>query len=162
MSVESSLLHPYEFVRESDTDYTFTTDEGIVYRAYFIDYSDQFPALEHIYSFNIEPEETRAIHPIDIRIAHTVVSILTKFFQSNENAMLMVCDSTDGKEYKRKLLFERWYQHYKSGDIVKYDASLDTGDYMLYVSLFLRSTNPNYRQIVYSFYNLVSNNMCPE
>ena len=56
--------------------------------------------------FNIEPEEDAA-HPMDSRIAVTVVELLKRFFAHNENAMIMVCDTLDGKELKRKRLFSR-------------------------------------------------------
>ncbi len=140
--------------------YTFVTDFGVVYHAYFIDYSSQFPDLQNIFSFNIEPEGEPA-HCFDIRIQHTVVAILASFFGNNLNVMLIVCDSTDGREYQRKILFDRWFLRYHSCDIVKYDASLETEDYMLYVSLLAHSANPNLKQAVDAFYNLVRNNMCP-
>lgn len=52
-----SSLHPYNFVWENDTDYSFRTDAGVVYRVYFLDYSDQFPLPAMVYAFNIEPVE---------------------------------------------------------------------------------------------------------
>ena len=159
-----SSLHPYDFVRENDTDYSFRTDAGVVYRVYFLDYSDQFPLPVTVYEFNIEPvdKEGNKKRGMDIRIGHTIVSILTKFFERNTNAMLMVCDSTDGREFQRKLLFERWYSQYSNGKITKVDASLNTEDYMLYTSLFVHVDNPYKKQLIAAFYDLVARNMCPE
>ena len=51
-------------------------------------------------------------HPIDKRIALTVIHILRQFFSRNENAMIMICDNLDGKEQKREMLFSRWFMQY--------------------------------------------------
>ena len=55
--------------------------------------------------------------------------------------MIMVCDSVDGREHKRSLLFDRWFRNYATADINKYDASAETEDYVLYVSLFIHKDN---------------------
>lgn len=104
---------------------------------------------------------TRHPHPIDKRIALTVIHILRQFFSRNENAMIMVCDNLDGKEQKREMLFARWFMQYNDGSIRKYDASSATDDYVLYVSLFMHRDNPNARQLVNAFYDLVKNNLYP-
>lgn len=70
MNETLNSLHPYSFYVEEDMLYTFTTDEGIAYHAYFLDYSMFMPQFSNIYMFNIEPED-EAAHPIDIRISHT-------------------------------------------------------------------------------------------
>lgn len=160
MSAISSLLHPYSYVIDGDMRYTFTTVDGVVYHAYFLDYSALFPDFPNVYMFNIEPESNEP-HPIDVRISHTIVSILSQFFENNLNTMIMVCDNIDGKERKRNALFERWYQNYGTSHIVKYDASVETEDYMLYVSLFVHGSNPLRKDIVSYFYELVRNNMYP-
>lgn len=160
MNETSALLLPYDFHLDGDMRYTFTTVDGIVYHAYFIDYGAFFPNFPSVYMFNIEPE-TEVPHPIDIRISHTIVKILSLFFENDLNTMIMVCDNTDGREYKRNLLFERWYQRYGASQIAKYDASVEDEDYMLYVSLFVHAHNPLRKDIVSYFYDLVRNNMYP-
>ena len=75
--------------------------------------------------------------------------------------MIMVCDSLDGRELKRARLFSRWFMQYNDGNIQKYDASSATEYYMLYVSLYIHRNNPNIRQIVNAFYELVKNNLYP-
>ena len=67
---------------------------------------DLYPDLVNTYSFSIEREGTNP-HPLDRRIAATVVDVLRRFFQNVDNAMIMVCDSTDGKKdnpYKQQLI----------------------------------------------------------
>ena len=158
--MESNSLHPYKIAEEADLTYSFTTRHGITYHAYFLDYSCYHPAFANVYTLNIEPEEDTP-HPIDKRIALTIIHILRQFFSRNENAMIMICDNLDGKEQKREMLFSRWFMQYNDGSICKYDASSATDGYMLYVSLYIHRDNPNARQLVNAFYDLVKNNLYP-
>ena len=91
---------PYEFCKESDWNYSFITISGVKYIAYFVDYSVYHPDFDEVYTFSFEPEESTP-HPIDPKIAATIVTILQEFFQSKERAMILVCDNIDGKENKR-------------------------------------------------------------
>ncbi len=151
---------PYEISKEEDQSYTFVTKHGITYHAYFLDYNGYHPAFTDVYTFNIEPEDDRP-HPIDKRIALTVVHILQMFFRRHENAMIMICDNLDGKEMKRERLFSRWFAAYNDGSIRKYDASVSSDNYMLYVSLYLHKANPRQQDLVRAFYELVKNELYP-
>lgn len=158
--MESSLQRPYEVVKNKDWDYSFQTKHGIIYHAYFIEFSNYHPAFSDVYTFNIEPEADKP-HPLDVRISVTVVSILQSFFRDKQRAMLMVCDSLDGKEEKRKNLFDRWFKKYNDGNIRKYDASAVTEDYTIYVSIYLHRANPRSHVLLDAFYDLVKNDFYP-
>ena len=73
----------------------------------------------------------------------------------------MVCDNLDGKENKRRLLFSKWYSVYNDGSIIKYDASTQIADYLLYVSIYLNKNNSKRNVLVQAFYELVKNNLYP-
>ena len=158
--MDSNLPLPYKVTEEGDWNYSFVTKYGIKYHAYFLDYSVYHPDFTNVYVFNIEPE-TDAPHPIDRQIALTIVDILKQFFLQIENAMIMICDTLDGKEEKRELLFSRWFLKYNDGSIIKYDASSENEDYTLYVSLYLRKDNSDAKRLVAAFYDLVKNNLYP-
>ena len=100
-----------------------------------------------------EAEET--IHPMDVRISMTIAFILKDFFQKNENSMLMVCDNMDGKEEKRRKLFDRWYHVYNNHSLIKLDASLENEDYRLFVSMFINRENPKRNLMIQAFIELV-------
>ena len=100
-------------------------------------------------------------HPIDSKIAATIVTILQEFFQSKERAMILVCDNIDGKENKRNRLFSRWYTNFKTKDILKFDASATTEGYQLYVSILLSSSHPRKEKLIAAFYELVKNEFYP-
>ncbi len=97
----SNSQNPYKVIEENPLDYSFVNRDGINYHLYFTPISSIYPDLPNTYSFNIEREGTTP-HPIDLRIAATVVNVLRRFFEAIENAMIMVCDSTDGKQHKRR------------------------------------------------------------
>lgn len=69
--------------------------------------------------------------------------------------MLMVCDNIDGREEKRRNLFERWYAIYNNQSIIKLDASLENEDYRLYVSIFINRKNPKREELIKAFNELI-------
>lgn len=150
----------YEVTEEGEWNYSFITKHGIIYHAYFIDFSVYHPNFSDVYTFNIEPE-TDTPHPIDNGIACTVVHILKLFFSVKKRAMIMVCDNMDGKEEKRRLLFSKWFLKHNDGNIIKYDAAAVTDDYQLYVSIYLNRDNLERDALVAAFYDLVKNNFYP-
>ena len=158
--MESDSLCPYSLKEEGDKAYSFITKHGITYHAYFLDYSVYHPEFKNVYAFNIDVDDNKP-HPIDIQIALTIVEILRIFFESNSNAMIMICDTLDGKEIKRKKLFDRWFSKYNNGSILKYDASAEDSGVTLFVSLYIKKTNTNVARIVKAFYELVMNNLYP-
>lgn len=85
----------------------------------------------------------------------TIASILKEFFRKNENSMLMVCDNIDGREEKRRKLFDRWYHTYNNYSLIKLDASLENDDYRLFVSMFINRSNPKRELLIHAFNELV-------
>lgn len=159
--MESNLPSPYEVVETEDFDYIFVTKDGIVYRAYFLDVSYLHPQFHNSYSFSIEPigDKCSTIHSIDRRIGITIASILEKFFKKNENSMLMACDNTDGKEDKRRKLFDRWYDTYSNNSLVRLDAALENDVYRLHVSMYIGKNNPRREQLISAFNELIKTDL---
>ena len=152
-------LNPFDVSEENPLDYTFVSRDGIKYHAFFNPVFHLYPQLLNTYSFSIEPEDNQA-HPIDMRIAATIVEILKHFFQNNENAMIMVCDSTDGKEEKRRKLFDRWYDKYADQQmLLKYDASAPLDEYRLHLSIYFTKTNPNRDILLKAFRDLLTTDL---
>lgn len=154
----SGSQNPYEINEEGLRDYTFVNRDGIRYHASFYCVEPLYPQFTNTYSFSIEPEDNRA-HPIDQRISLTIVEILKRFFSVNTNAMIMVCDSTDGKEYKRRKLFDRWFEHFSDNSILKYDASAPLEEYQLFISLYMRKDNPNKETLLRAFSKLMEEDL---
>ena len=151
----SPLRLPYEYQKIDELNYEFVNRDGIRYHLYFTPISSIYPDLLNTYSFNIEREGTNP-HPLDLRIAATVVYILRRFFENIENAMIMVCDSTDGKQHKRRNLFDRWFQLYNDGTLATVNAEVGQGDYELLLSIYFKKTNPYKQQLIKAFSDLLA------
>ena len=71
----------------------------------------------------------------------------------------MACDNTDGREEKRRLLFDRWYDIYSNNKLIKLDASMINESYRLYVSIYINKNNPNKEKIIDAFNELVKTDL---
>lgn len=152
-----NLPLPYNIVKEEDLYYTFTTESGIKYTAYFISISQYGDNLEDTYMFNFDHEETETKHLHDSRIKATIIHIIERFFETNINSMIYICDSLDGKELVRKKLFDKWYNEYireNESPILKEDLYAEGDYYNLCASLFILSINPKLKYIIDDFKKL--------
>ncbi|MBR1464237.1 MAG: hypothetical protein IJ604_12815 [Prevotella sp.] len=154
-------LSPYKIIETDPLDYSFTTRDGIKYRAYFLSASHLHPMFQKSYSFNIEPEGDvdETTHSLDARIGVTIFEILRSFFRHYENSMLMACDTLDGKEGKRRKRFDRWFKTYNDGSVLKMDAALDCDEYKLFVSMFISKHNPMINELVDAFNELIKTDL---
>ena len=149
---------PYEITVIDELNYEFVNRDGIKYYLYFMPVFNIYPDLINTYSFSIEREGTQ-LHALDRRIALTVVDVLRRFFEHVENAMIMVCDSTDGKQNKRRNLFSRWFQYYNDGTLNTINAEVGEGDYELLLSLYFKKNNPYKQQLMRAFGELLSHDV---
>ena len=148
-------LPPYEVTTIDELNYEFTNRDGIKYHLFFMPVFGLYPDLVNTYSFSIEREGTNP-HALDRRIATTVVDVLRRFFQNVENAMIMVCDSTDGKQQRRRNLFDRWFHLYNDGTLATINAEVGEGDYELLLSIYFKNNNPYKSQLVKAFGELLT------
>lgn len=153
--MDSPYRPPYNYKKIDDLNYEFVNRDGIKYHLFFMPVFDVYPDLVNTYSFSIEREGTNP-HPLDLRIAATVVEVLRRFFQNVENAMIMVCDSTDGKQFKRRNLFDRWFHYYNDGSLAAINAEVGEGDYELLLSIYFKKDNPYKQQLIRAFGDLLS------
>lgn len=123
----SGSLHPYDFQKEGMT-YSFETDKGLKYRAYFIEFSSPFYQL---YSFSFDKEDGCGAY--DSRVHDTIISILADFFDAENLILGYTCDVTDGREMARKKLFDRWFEQENDGSLKKIDFQTDN----IFVSLIV-------------------------
>jgi len=154
----SHSLLPYEVRKTDELNYEFVNKHGIKYHLFFLPVYDLYPDLVNTYSFSIEREGTNP-HPLDRRIAATVVDVLRRFFQNVENAMIMVCDSTDGKQHRRRNLFDHWFHYYNDGTLTAINAEVGEGDYELLLSIYFKKTNPYKQQLIKAFGDLLAQDL---
>ena len=131
-NVDLHSLHPYNYYKSDDATYYFETENGLKYKAYFIEFPSAFYKL---YSFSFDREE--GIAPYDHRVKDTIVTILADFFDTENYILGYTCDVTDGREMARKRLFDNWFKKTNDGSLRKIDFQTDN----IYVSLIV---NRNY------------------
>lgn len=158
----SALLHPYKYTLTEEGRYYFKTESGIEYFAYFLDLSDFGPDF---YTFNFERQEL----PMDDEkkapgrdVLDTICQILSDFFQKKTNAMLFVCDSTDGRAEGRRRLFAMKFNSVNDGSFEKIDRDGKTAYYSVYSSLIYLKDNPNKEELVVAFEQICADSLIVE
>jgi len=156
MKEKSDFQTPYDITVDEDLTYTFITVGGIKYIAYFICCSNYDSRLTQTFMFNFEHEGDNIKRITDIRIRATIIHIIESFFQNNQNSMIYICDSLDGRELCRKRLFDKWYDEYKErlNYIQREDISEKGESYSLCASLLVHENNPTRLDIIQSFLEL--------
>lgn len=160
LSDQSEIL-PYTLISEEGTDvsYTFITDNNIQYVVryvsstdYYFDESSDIGDTE-ILEFQFAPiqKETKPLR--DLRIAETLATSMRDVLRLRKNAILYICDSSDGKQAARSKLFDRWFKSYSWEMVVKHDGKLANTDSpeSEYVSLIVNTENPYTDNVVEAF-----------
>jgi hypothetical protein len=155
------LLNPYLLRSTDPFRYEFVTDVGIVYAAYFLNYSylfGDYPRIAHyMYSFNIEQIQGSAVQAgTDERIAHTILDVLRRFFNAVDNAVIYVCDSSDERQMIRKRKFDRWFSRYSDGSIIKEDGRIVTAGISILNALLIHREHFLRDEIIAAFRELNS------
>jgi hypothetical protein len=150
------LLHPYPLKEKDKLTYQFTTDEGIVYFIYFLDYSFMFadyPSIaNHVYTFNIDVIDSPLSKLMsDERIGLTVVEVIRLFFEEFNNVAIYICDSVDNRQLARKRKFDLWFWKYNDGSIIKEDELAIVEGVKVYNTLLLHAQNEHFDEILHAF-----------
>lgn len=118
----------YQVTLISTGVYTFKTDINLSYSVTFISalqFADK--AYSHcIYELSFYTDRT-AKH--DSRVMATIADILKRFFTDTDKILFYLCDSSDGRHYARKRLFDRWIETYSSGRFIRYNADIIKPEY---------------------------------
>lgn len=140
---------PYSVVQSSSLSVQFVTRGGVLYDVGFTpDYS---LGIEGVYQFYIQNVNHTA-NTQDALIRNTIWAIIEDFFLSNENAMLYICDTNDGRQQARNRLFKSWFTSYQANgqfEILSAEASFEGESY--FASLIINKANPKFVQFKASF-----------
>jgi Family of unknown function (DUF6169) len=156
-------LHAYNFYKFDDLTFLFTTEAGDEYQCYFISYADYFASQPDIapnfFSFNlklISNDGTPVRKGTDKRIADTVITIVGDFLGSKSNAVVYVCDNSDGKERARSRKFLSWFEYYDhpSSKIVQVTSNFTVGGLFIYSSLLIHKKNKRFNDMVFAYLEL--------
>lgn len=95
--------------------------------------------------------------PRDPKVKDTIAAIVDAFFCSNNNTVLYICETGDGKQALRNRLFQDWFSGYNNkGNYVFLSTSIkDEEDVMNYATIIARNDNPNLEAVICEFYATV-------
>lgn len=151
----------YKSVKIDELTFEFTTKSGDVYRCYFLSYAALFAdypdIASKVYGFNIDLISGAIIHKgIDRRISFTVVNIVADFLASQINAVVYVCDPSDGRDGARFKKFKSWYYYaqHPSHEILQLEGDIDAGGITLHTVLLIHKQNPDKNRFVEAYFEL--------
>lgn len=162
MTLNNSNLqtHYLRIHNPTDNSFSFTTESGIKYKAYFLEAFDYFPNKafsSNLFLFGFEVVSESLAHKekkaYDERVKNTITKTIADFIEYDKNRIVIyVCDPKDEKEVHRSRLFNKWYVSL-SGEttIIKIDDVLEES---VYISALLSRENPLKNEFADSFYEL--------
>ncbi|MBX9784922.1 MAG: hypothetical protein K2X48_16650 [Chitinophagaceae bacterium] len=152
-------MQPYKFSIVKKNYFEFTTTAGISYACFFISYADYFKdfkeVADSIYSVNLEVlGKNKHNVALDERTGLTIVEILKSFLSKLEEAVVYVCDNSDGRELLRKRKFDIWFRKYDDGTIIKVDGHIVIPNFDIYNAILIHKDNPNKNRFIEVFTEL--------
>ena len=146
-----NAVAPYEVTySELYDDYRFVTDGGIVYSIGFEeDFLLQNGESYQFVIINLSNKKS----PRDNKLRETVMQIIYAFFESNNSALLYICETGDGRQDMRSRLFQYWYEtaSNKTQYIYMTASILDSDGVVNHAALIVRSDNPDAEAITSEF-----------
>lgn len=141
---------PYKIRVLQDGSVFFTTDNGL---HYIVSFDSDDVSLSHLCYQLVIVNVDNLPSPRDIKLRNTIVAIVEGFFASNNEVMLYICETGDGKQAMRNRLFQYWYSRYeRKQEFTFLSASLkDEEGVINYATLIIRNDNPDYAEVVNEF-----------
>lgn len=149
-------MQPYKIIVVKNCYFEFTTANGTVYLCYFISYSEYFKDYKeiagNIFSFNVEIIHGRKSGiSSDERVGRTIIEIVKDFLSGLENAVVYVCDASDGRELLHKRKFDQWFRKYDDGTIIKINGHIAVPDFNIYNAILIHKENKRKNLFIEAF-----------
>ena len=90
----------------------------------------------------------------DERTGRTIIEIIKNFLAGLENAVVYVCDTSDGKELFRKRKFDQWFRKYDDGTIIKVDGHIAVPNFNIYNAILIHKENQKKNRFIEAFNDL--------
>ncbi len=141
---------PYKIKGLQDGSVFFTTDNSL---HYIVSFDPDDVSLSHICYQLVIVNVDNLPSPRDIKLRDTIIAIVEGFFASNNEVMLYICETGDGKQAMRNRLFQYWYSRYeRKQNFTFLSASIkDEEGVINYATLIIRNDNPDYTDVVNEF-----------
>ncbi len=134
--------------------YYFVSDNGVEFNIDFrLDYAF---VPRGAFEFSIT-NERHGQSPLDMKLKRTIFAIIEEFFEQNDDVMLYVTATGDGKQAFSNRLFIRWFNTYERRDryyIQTAEGKMD--GLMNFVAIISRLTCPYLPQAIEEFNETIS------
>lgn len=149
ISIEDiNLKSPYKIIINHG-DFDFTTDYGIRYSVSFLEDIPLGGCDTYQFGFR-RRDDTHT--PYDGKVKDTLITIINQFFAENENVLLYICDTSDGREEKRNRLFVHWFEEYATPDrFTMQTANAIIEGQGFYAAIIVENHNPKLQAIISDF-----------
>ena len=149
-------MRPYDFIIHKPDYYTFITSCGSEYHCYFFSFATAFsdyPDLANkVFGFNLELKyQPQSIIALNKRIAETVIIILKNFLGKKANAVVYICDNSDGREKARFHKFTNWFRTYDDGNIIQLKGISRAGNSNILNAILIHKNNPNINRFIEAY-----------
>lgn len=143
-----NLKSPYE-ITLNNGDFDFTTDNGTRYSVSFLE--DVPLGGCDTYQFGFRKREDSHTG-YDSKVRDTLITIIEQFFAENDNVLLYICDTSDGREEKRNRLFIRWFEEFATPEryTLKTANAIVEGQ-GFYAAIIVENCNPMLESIISDF-----------
>ena len=139
---------PYE-ITLNNGDFDFTTDTGTKYSVSFLEDVPLGGCDTYQFGFR-KREDTHSGY--DSNVKDTLIAIIEQFFIENENVLLYICDTSDGREAKRNRLFVRWFEEFATPERFTMETANATIEGQgFYAAIIVENSNPLLEAIVSDF-----------
>lgn len=157
-----SNVYEYQFVGGEQNIYFFSTDDNIDYNVKFVpsDYLfDGHPELDiQVFEMHISIAANPLIGnriPSDAMVGPTIAFIFSDFIKHERQAIVFICDSSDGRQKARSRKFSTWFQNRQTTPgLVKVDQLIIDGDEDIHISLILFNGHPQKMAVIEVFLSL--------
>lgn len=132
----------------------FVSDSGVEFNIDFkLDYAF---VPSGAFEFSIT-NERHGKSPLDLKLKQTIFAIIEEFFDQNNEVMLYVTATGDGKQSFRNRLFVRWFNNYEHRDLYFIQTAEGKMDgQMNFVAIISRLTCPYLPQAIEEFSETIS------
>ena len=139
---------PYE-ITFNHGDFDFTTDAGVRYSVSFIEDVPLGGCDTFQFGFR-KREDTHTSH--DSKVKDTLIAIIEQFFAENEDVLLYICDTSDGREEKHNRLFIRWFEEFATPErYTMQTANAIVEGQGFYAAIIVENRNPKLEAIIEDF-----------
>ena len=158
MTQLNSLSH-YSY-QQCGGGYSFCTESGNTYLISFVEYN-LIPEAKNtrLYMFNIERvDEQNHDNGTEDKVRNTILCILQSFFENYTDAIVTVCDMTDGLQEARYRLFSQWAKQFMPLEIKSVEASFCIDKVRTFATLYYHACNIDAAVLVKGFEDLADIN----